>query len=64
MAVHKPVAIDLSGIDMEEVKLFVQEGGRGTPEFAASCSNCECILGRCCLSCLFVGDTMSETSES
>ena len=63
MAVHKPITIDLSGIDMEDVKLFVQEGGRATPEFAASCSDCLCILGRCCLSCTGNGIT-SEASES
>jgi len=33
---RKPIEIDLAGIDIEEVTLFVQEGARGIPEMAAS----------------------------
>jgi hypothetical protein len=32
----KTIDIDLTTIEMEEVKLFVQEGARGIPEMAAS----------------------------
>jgi hypothetical protein len=43
---HKPIQIDFSGIEIEEIKLFVQEGVRGTPEMAASCrlsvASCSC----------------------
>jgi hypothetical protein len=47
---HKPLEIDLSDIDMEEVKLFIQEGGRGTPEMAASCG-CASCAAQFCISC-------------
>ena len=47
---RKPVEIDLSGIDMDEVKLFVQEGVRGTPEMAASCG-CASCAAMFCISC-------------
>jgi len=37
---HKPIEIDLSGIDLEEIEVFMQDGSRGTPEFVASTSSC------------------------
>ena len=30
--------IDLDAVEIEEIEVFLQEGSRGTPEFAASCS--------------------------
>ncbi|HEY4905011.1 MAG TPA: hypothetical protein VIH89_16170 [Candidatus Sulfotelmatobacter sp.] len=33
---HKPIEIDFSDIEIEDVKLFVQGGARGIPEMAAS----------------------------
>ena len=50
--------IDLDQIEIEDIEVFLQEGSRGTPEFAASCNaichwlcctpscNCE-IPGQC-----------------
>ncbi|HEX8432165.1 MAG TPA: hypothetical protein VF625_12835 [Longimicrobium sp.] len=29
--------LDLDGLDLEEIEVFVQEGSRGMPEFSASC---------------------------
>ncbi len=38
--------IDLNDIQIEDVEVLSQEGGRGLPEFAASC--CEiCKCGTC-----------------
>jgi len=34
---RKPIEIDLSGIDLEGMKLFVQEEARETPAMAAAC---------------------------
>jgi hypothetical protein len=31
--------LDLSGLELQDVEVFVQEGGRGMPEFAASTGN-------------------------
>ena len=33
---RKPIEIDLSGIDLESIKLFVQEKGYETPAMAAA----------------------------
>jgi hypothetical protein len=33
---HQAVKIDLSGIEIEDIKIFVQEGARGIPEMLAS----------------------------
>ena len=46
----KPIEIDLSSIDLAEVKIFVQEGTRGTPEMAASCG-CASCASMFCISC-------------
>lgn len=32
--------LDLTGLDIEEIEVFLQEGSRGTGEFAASSGNC------------------------
>jgi len=34
----KPLELDLTGIEMEEIKIFFQEGARGGPEMSASCA--------------------------
>lgn len=35
--------IDLSGLEIEDIEVLMQEGGRGMPEFAASsCKLCDC----------------------
>lgn len=40
--------IDLSDIDVEEIEILTQEGGRGLPEFAASsCDSCNCGICSC-----------------
>ena len=54
---HRPIDIDLSGIDIEEVKLFVQEGSTASAEFAASCGGCLSCSRTCstaCISCSHV----------
>ncbi len=38
--------IDVSDLELEDVEVLSQEGGRGIPEFAASSTNC----GSCCAS--------------
>lgn len=51
-SIQDPIQIDLSGIEIEDVELFLQEGSRGMPEFAASCSGiCHylCCLPSCAL---------------
>lgn len=35
----KDLELDLSGLDINEVEVFMQEGSRGTAEFAASTGN-------------------------
>ncbi len=37
--------IDLSDLQIEDVEVLSQEGGRGIPEFAASSAQCACS---CC----------------
>ncbi|HEY6390794.1 MAG TPA: hypothetical protein VIX89_05930 [Bryobacteraceae bacterium] len=42
--------IDLDNIEIEEIEVFLQEGSRGMPEFAASCSticNWWCCIPSC-----------------
>ncbi|HEV2962380.1 MAG TPA: hypothetical protein VG649_11185 [Candidatus Angelobacter sp.] len=51
---QKPVEIDLSGLNLEEIDVFLQESGRAVPELSASsASGCQCRKGQqgCCLSC-------------
>jgi len=46
--------IDLTGIDIEEVRPFVQGGSTGAAEFAASCGGCRSCYAGCptaCISC-------------
>jgi hypothetical protein len=49
-----PIHLDLSGINLEEIDVFLQESGRAIPELAAS-SSCGChsnkSLGSCSASC-------------
>ena len=48
----KTIELDLSGIEMEEVRIFSQEGTRGGPEMTASCQvapfPCFSCGGCCC----------------
>lgn len=39
--------IDLSDIQLEDVEILSQEGGRGIPEFAASSGGTCCAMGAC-----------------
>ena len=41
--------IDLAGLEIEEIEVFAQEGGRAMPEFAAStgCSGWICGFNIC-----------------
>ena len=48
------LCIDLDDIEIGEIEVFLQEGSRGAPEFAASCSSICSWL--CCLpSCAACG---------
>lgn len=41
-------AIDLSDLQIEDIEVLMQEGGRGMPEFAAStCKLCDCGFCSC-----------------
>lgn len=57
MSDKKTLAIDLSGIDIQDIEVFLQEGTRGDADFAAS-SSCNC--GSCgttiCKSCGLLSD--------
>ncbi len=33
-----PLEVDLSGLEIGEIETFLQEGSKGLPEMAASCS--------------------------
>jgi CO dehydrogenase/acetyl-CoA synthase beta subunit len=44
---QKPIEIDLEGIELDEIKLFVQEGARGNPEMVASCQACRFPCASC-----------------
>ncbi len=37
MKTKKPIEINLEGIEIKELSVFLQEGAKGIPEFAASC---------------------------
>jgi hypothetical protein len=40
--------IDLSDLQIEDIEVLMQEGGRGMPEFAASsCKLCDCGICSC-----------------
>jgi hypothetical protein len=40
--------LDLSDLEIEDVEVLMQDGGRGMPEFAASsCDNCSCGTCSC-----------------
>jgi hypothetical protein len=40
--------IDLSDLEIEDIEVLMQEGGRGMPEFAASsCKLCDCGVCSC-----------------
>lgn len=40
--------IDLSDLDIQDIEVLMQEGGRGMPEFAASsCKLCDCGTCSC-----------------
>lgn len=45
---QESLKIDLSDIEVEEIEILSQEGGRGLPEFAASsCDSCNCGVCSC-----------------
>ena len=39
--------IDLSGLELEDIEVFLQEGSRGLPDFAASSGTNCCVAGAC-----------------
>jgi len=42
----KSLEIDLSGLEIGEIETFLQDGSKGVPEFAASCSG---LCRWCCV---------------
>ena len=52
--------IDLSDLEIEDIEVLMQEGGRGMPEFAAStCKVCDC--GTCSCTQEPTGPTLPTT---
>ncbi len=55
MKTKKPIVINLEGIDINELSVFLQQGSRAIPEFAASCQcktvSCSCACTLSCGSC-------------
>jgi hypothetical protein len=39
--------IDLSGLELDDIEVFLQEGSRGMPDFAASCGTNCCVANAC-----------------
>ncbi len=46
----EPLRIDLSGLEIGEIETFLQDGSKGLPELAASCSGI-CHYLCCAASC-------------
>jgi hypothetical protein len=56
--------IDLDAIEIEEIEVFLQEGSRGTPEFAASCSTiCHYLCCAPSCACVVAGQEEPEADE-
>lgn len=56
---HQDLWIDLSDIELEDVEILSQEGGRGIPEFAASSGGECCAMGACSCSAPADAGTMA-----
>lgn len=39
--------IDLNDLELEDIEVFLQEGSRGMPDFAASSGTNCCVAGAC-----------------
>lgn len=59
---QNPIHIDLSDVEIDDVELFLQEGSRGLPEFAASCSTI-CYWLCCAPSCDSCSGTANPSAE-
>ncbi len=46
MKTKEPIEINLEGIEVHELSVFLQEGARTIPEFTASCA-CTVNCGNC-----------------
>ena len=55
--------IDLDAIEIEDIEVFLQEGSRGTPEFAASCSTI-CYWLCCTPSCACCAASDQQESDA
>ena len=55
--------IDLSDLDIADVEVLAQEGGRGMPEFAASCGTYCCAANACSCTTKPPAETLPETSS-
>jgi hypothetical protein len=44
---NEELKIDLSDLELEDIEVFVQEGSRGIPDFAASTGSFCCVAGAC-----------------
>jgi hypothetical protein len=52
------LSIDLNGLELEDIEIFLQEGSRGLPDFAASSGTNCCVAGAC--SCSTTPPTQPE----
>ena len=44
---NEELKIDLSDLELEDIEVFVQEGSRGIPDFAASTGSFCCVANAC-----------------
>ncbi len=44
----EPLNLDLSGLEVGEIETFLQDGSKGLPELAASCSIICSLVALCC----------------
>ncbi len=42
------VTMDLDGLEIEDIEIYLQEGSRGLPEFAASTGSCKACCTNSC----------------
>jgi hypothetical protein len=44
---NEELKINLSGLELEDIEVFLQEGSRGMPDFAASSGTNCCVANAC-----------------
>ena len=51
MKTKQPIEINLEAVEINELSVFLQQGARGIPEFAASCTSCPPSYSYATMSC-------------